>query len=122
MKEAMLFRRWSFLWTAALLPLSIFAKGQTAQAPSQSADELMGLLRDEGPVASTCGSRGTEYLREQDAAVRLVALGSAATPQVEAAVQSIEASHGDWTKAWWLVHVYARLEGPAIPDALENDA
>jgi hypothetical protein len=114
MKEARRFSRWRFLCTAALLLLSIFAKGQTEQAPAQSADELMSLLRDEHPIGpSTCGSRGTEYLREQDAAVRVVALGSAATPQVEAAVQSIETSGGDWTHAWWLVHVYARMKGPA---------
>jgi hypothetical protein len=73
----------------------------------------MGLLRNHGPAVSDCGSRKAEYLREQDAAVRLVTLGSAATPRVEAAVQSIETSSGDWTQAYWLFHVYAGLKGPA---------
>jgi len=98
------------------LGASTFAD-QATKSPVQVAAELIQSLQNEEHLAAgTCGSRGNEYLNEQTVAVKLVALGDSALPFVEDALTAIETHNGEWpyvNNAWWLLHAYARLKGPA---------
>jgi hypothetical protein len=87
------------------------------ESPQQQAAALIQFFRDEAHIpVITCGSAGQEYYTEQGKAQQLVAVGNPAIPLVENALAAMELHDGAWpftNNAWWLLHVYARLKGPA---------
>jgi hypothetical protein len=84
---------------------------------AQSATDLAYSLTHESSHASpvfTCGSLGTDFEGKRDEARSLVALGDAALPAVDGALDSMsKVDAGPRIGVGWLLLAYAEIKGPA---------